>query len=79
MSSTPIIKKVFGNHNSLRLYLDYLFNPEDNFPPFPPVLHRQICGSMDDPKVIEYHIKSEHKAKIDLVRYELTNKYINYK
>lgn len=78
MATNQLIKRVFGNHNSLQQYLNYLSNPDD-LPPFMPVLYRQIRHrTQNDEEIIAINLRSEHCAKNRQVMEQLVIQYQIY-
>lgn len=75
----PLIKHVFGNHDMLHRYLEYLNNPDD-IPPFQPVLYKALRQNGDDD--IETINQNEHNrycAINRLVKRELLNNFEIYR
>ena len=82
MENSHIIKQVFGNHNKIQHYLEFLKsqqNGDDTIPPFVPVLHREIaCGGDHDYESILINEKSHHKAKNKQIKNQLIQQFDIY-
>ena len=83
MVNNSIIRQVFGNHNDIRNYLEFLNaqrNGEDMLPPFKPVLYRAIAyiGGSNDDETIIINDKSHHKAKNKQVKAQLIQQFERY-
>jgi hypothetical protein len=72
------IKFVFGNHNSLQLFMRYITNNTDLLiiPPFSPVMARSVCISHPDADFI--NAKYIHQALMRKLSNELITKYPLY-
>ena len=71
------IKRVFGNHNDLQLFIKYVKNKsDDSIPPFFPVLARSVNYSHSDHLMI--NAKYIHESLIKKLSMELKNKYIHF-
>ena len=78
MANNQIIKQVFGNHNAMRQYLDFL-NGADVLPPFRPVLYREVnVGWPGDIETIMNNAKSHHRAKNRQVKNQLIQQFELY-
>jgi hypothetical protein len=78
MSQTPLIKQVFGNHNSLQLFIQYN-NPHRDInliPPFPPIMAR--CVNSMYPNADFINSKNIHEALMRKLSMELRTKYQEY-
>ena len=79
MNTIPSIKQIFGNHNMVRQYLDFITNSDDTIPPFKPVLYRAIaCGGINDTDALIKNQVSLHKAINRIVMNELLDLYNRY-
>lgn len=78
MPVNQLVKRVFGNHNILRRYLQFLKNPDIYLPPFLPVLCRQMACSPNDLEIMLINCKLHHQAKNRSVMNQLIEQYIIY-
>lgn len=81
MDNSPIIQQVFGNHNAVRNYLEFLKaqqNGQDVNPPFVPVLHREIACDFHDYETMLINEKSRHTAINKKVKNQLIQQFEIY-
>jgi hypothetical protein len=77
MANNPLIKQVFGNHDMMRQYLNYLNDPEE-LPPFLPVLFRSVGHANDDIESIRENERLQHNALNRRLSRELINQFAVY-
>ncbi len=77
MATNSLIKQVFGNHDMIRRYLNYLHDPS-GLPPFQPILYRSIAHGKNDEDIILANERSKHQSINSRVKRELLSDFYVY-